>query len=125
MAISAAFTSGCAEPGSWLVVHNRTTAPIVVVELYNESEGLVEACSSAEFRLTGRGPNPNPPTDPSAIPSDAVRIPVSAVGPADASTRTTVVVSTEAVSEYETDDQVPSSLPPCQGLPPAADPVLP
>jgi hypothetical protein len=113
----AALVSACGfkEPGSWLTVHNRTTVPIVAVEQYDESTWLVAACSSREFRLTGRGPAPDTPTEAGQIPPGAVRIPVSAVGPADASTHTVIVVFVDGVREYR--DSEPPSLPTCAGTP--------
>jgi hypothetical protein len=107
---------GLREPGSWLTVHNRTTVPIIVVEEYNQSTRLVAACSSREFRIVGRGPAPEPPDDVGGYPRDAVRIPVSAVGAADASSHTVIVVSPQGVSESD-NTEPPSSLPPCEGSP--------
>jgi hypothetical protein len=115
---------GFREPGSWLMVHNRTTVPIVVVEQYNQSTRLVAACSSREFRIVGRGPAPEPPDDTGRYPPDAVHIPVSAVGAADASSHTVIVVSPEGVSTFDNIDP-PSSLPPCEGTPPTPTPSAP
>ena len=110
--------AGCAvrETGSWLTVHNRTTVPIIVVEQYDQSTRLVGACASREYRIVGRGPAPEPPDHPAGYPLDAIRVPVSAVGPADASSRKVIVVSPEGVSWY-TSAEPPSSLPPCEGTP--------
>lgn len=116
--VVAALLSACGfrQPGSWLTVHNRTTVPIVVVEQYDQSTRLVAACSSREFRIVGRGPAPETPDDAGQYPRDAVRIPVSAVGPADASSHTVIVVTPGGVSEYD-NSEPPSSLPPCEGAP--------
>jgi hypothetical protein len=117
---------GLREPGSWLTVHDRTTVPIIVVEQYDQSTRLVAACSSRTYRIVGRGPAPEPPDDPEDYPPDAVRIPVSAVGPADASTHTVVVVSPGGLSTYD-ESEPPPSLPPCEGAPapPAASASTP
>ena len=70
---------GCrAQPGSWVEAHNQTTVPIVLVEEYDHSEWLVEACSAREFNLTGA----DIPTKPGQIPVGALRFPISLVGPA-------------------------------------------
>jgi hypothetical protein len=104
------------EPGSWLTVHNRTTAPIVVVEQYNQSTRLVAACSSREYRIVGRGPAPERPDDTGLYPPEAIRIPVSAVGAPDASSHVAIVVTAGGVSKYDNIDP-PPSLPPCEGAP--------
>lgn len=117
MVVAAALMSACGlrEPGSWLTVHNRTTVPIVAVEQYDQSTWLVAACSSRRFRIVGRGPAPDAPDEPGQIPPDAVRISVSAVGPADASSHTVIVVLADGNRRY--DSEPPSSLPPCEGTP--------
>jgi len=116
--VIAALLAACGfrEPGSWLTVHNRTTVPIVAVEHYDQSTWLVAACATRAFRIVGRGPAPDAATEAGQIPRDAVRIPVSAVGPADASSHTVIVVSAEGIREY-VDSEPPSALPPCEGTP--------
>ncbi len=117
IALVAATLSACGlhEPGSWLTVHNRTTVPVVAVEEYDGSTWLVDACTSREFRIVGRGPAPTAPDDPDDIPPEAIDIPVSAVGPADASSHIVIVVTAEGTYEYVSES--PSSLPPCEGSP--------
>ena len=109
---------GCrAQPGSWVEAHNQTTVPIVLVEEYDHSEWLVEACSAREFNLTGA----DIPTKPGQIPVGALRFPISLVGPADAAWHSSVVVSTDGVHQYR-DDKPPSQLAPCRGVPPTPMP---
>jgi hypothetical protein len=105
---------------SELIVHNRTTVPIVFTQI--TLTNVVPACSSANYGWTGPGWSPRATGAPSSPPPEAVPVEIDVAPPADSTVQVTVIVTWDGPLIYDPKNE-PPSLPPCAGVPPAPTPA--
>lgn len=124
LAVATAVMAGCSLFGSSeLTVHNRTTVPVLVIDqgAPTGSHIVIDACSSARYRLGGTGwTRIDPPPDGAPDPLDPVIVSIQAMPPPDSNGhRSTWIISDDYVGDAGPD----ASLPPCSGVPPTPTPA--
>jgi hypothetical protein len=112
--------AACGPGPSELVVHNRTSVPIVIAPMYQYTYTL-QPCATLAFTYNGDWV-PATADQPSLAPVEAVPVQFKVIPNIENSIgHVEAIVSDSGASIYYPGQSVPP-LPPCQGIPPSPSP---